>query len=34
MVITDFLEKNARLYGSETALVELNPSEERDQITT
>ena len=30
MVITEFLERNARLYGSDTALVELNPrSEER-----
>ena len=26
MVITDFLERNARLYGSDTALVEVNPS--------
>ncbi|MBQ5778238.1 MAG: acyl--CoA ligase, partial [Oscillospiraceae bacterium] len=34
MVITDFLEKNARLYGSEVCLVELNPSEERDSATT
>ena len=34
MVITDFLEKNARLYGSETALVEINPSEERDKAVT
>ena len=34
MVITDFLEKNARLYGSETALVEINPSEERDRVTS
>jgi len=34
MIITDFLEKNARLYGSETALVEINPSEERDQAVT
>ena len=34
MVITDFLEKNARLYGSDVCLVELNPSEERDKITT
>lgn len=30
MVITDFLERNARFYGSDTAIVELNPSEERD----
>ncbi|MCM1049774.1 MAG: acyl--CoA ligase [Clostridiales bacterium] len=34
MVITDFLERNARLYGSETALVEINPSEERDRAVT
>ncbi len=34
MIITDFLERNARLYGSETALVEINPSEERDKAVT
>ena len=34
MVITDFLERNARLYGSETALVELSPTEERDSAVT
>ena len=34
MVITDFLEKNARLYGDESALVEINPSEERDRAVT
>ena len=34
MVITDFLERNARLYGQETSLVEINPSEERDRATT
>lgn len=34
MVITDFLERNARLYGAETALVEINPSEERDRAVT
>ena len=34
MVITDFLEKNARLYGEEVALVEINPSEERDRAVT
>ncbi len=34
MIITDFLEKNARLYGAETALVEINPSEERDKAVT
>ena len=32
--ITDFLERNARLYGQETALVEINPSEERDKALT
>ena len=31
MVITEFLERNARLHGSDTALVELSPSEERDR---
>ena len=25
MVITDFLEKNARIYPNDTALVEINP---------
>ena len=34
MVITDFLERNARFYGAETALVEINPSEERDRAKT
>lgn len=34
MVITDFLERNARLYGSEVTLVEINPSEERDAAVT
>jgi hypothetical protein len=34
MVITELLEKNARLYGSDTALVEINPSEERDNVLT
>ena len=34
MVITDYLERNARLYGSEIALVEINPSEERDNAMT
>jgi len=34
MVITDFLERNARLYGAEIALVEINPSEERDRAVT
>ncbi len=34
MIITDFLERNSRLYGQETALVEINPSEERDKAVT
>ena len=34
MIITDFLEKNARLFGQECALVELSPSEERDKAVT
>ena len=34
MVITDFLEKNARLFGNEIALVEINPSEDRDRAST
>ena len=34
MVITDFLEKNARLCGNDIALVEINPSEERDRAVT
>ncbi len=34
MIITDFLERNARLYGGETCLVEINPSEERDNAVT
>ncbi len=34
MPITEFLERNARLYGDETALVEINPSEERDRAVT
>ncbi len=34
MIITEYLEQNARLYGGETSLVELNPSEERDEAVT
>ncbi len=34
MLLTDYLERNARLYGMDTALVEINPSEERDRATT
>ena len=34
MIITDLLERNARLYGGEIALVEVNPSEDRDKAVT
>ncbi|MBR3145602.1 MAG: acyl--CoA ligase [Clostridia bacterium] len=34
MIITDFLERNARLYPSDSALVEINPSKERDSAVT
>ena len=34
MVITELLERNARLYPSDTALVEVNPSVERDNAVT
>ena len=34
MPITDFLERNARLYGAEVSLVEVNPSEARDNAAT
>ncbi len=34
MVITELLERNARLYRDEIALVEVNPSEERDSAVT
>lgn len=34
MVITDFLERNARLWGEEIALVELSPTEDRDKAVT
>jgi len=34
MVITEILERNARLYGAEVALVELNPTEARDSAAT
>ena len=33
-MITDFLERNARLYGGEVALVELNPSDAHDSAIT
>lgn len=34
MVVTDLLERNAKLYGQEIALVEVNPSEERDKAVS
>ena len=34
MIITEFLERNARFKGGEIALVELNPTEERDNAVT
>ena len=34
MVITDLLENNARLFGDDIALVELNPTEARDNTVT
>ncbi len=34
MIITELLEKHARLQGSNIALVEVNPSEERDKAVT
>ncbi len=34
MIITEYLERNARLYGAESALVEINPSDERDHAST
>ena len=34
MVITDFLERNARLWGNDCALVELSPTEDRDKAVT
>ncbi|MDO4489210.1 MAG: class I adenylate-forming enzyme family protein [Eubacteriales bacterium] len=34
MVIIDLLERNARFHGNEIALVEINPTEERDNATT
>lgn len=34
MVITDFLERNARLYGLDTAIVVVSPSEKRDSAVT
>lgn len=34
MAITDFLEKNATLYGNETAIVELNPEQKENRRVT
>ena len=32
MPITDLLERNSKLYGDETALVEINPEVREEQI--
>lgn len=34
MAITDFLEKNAKLYPNETSLVEINPANQPDRAVT
>ncbi len=34
MIIAELLERNARLYGGETALVEMSPCEQRDNAVT
>ena len=34
MPVTDYLERNCKLYGDEVALVELNPSIEDTRKTT
>ena len=34
MIITEFLERNARFHPSDVALVEINPTEERDNAST
>ena len=34
MIITEFLERNARFNGAEVALVEINPTDERDKAVT
>lgn len=34
MVITDFLERNAKLYPSEISLVEINPENQPDRAVT
>ena len=34
MIIAELLERNARLYGGEIALVEMSPSEQRDKAVT
>jgi len=34
MIITELLERNAKLYRNEVALVEINPSDERDKAST
>ena len=34
MPVTDFLIRNAKLYGNEVALIELNPEEKDTRRTT
>ena len=34
MVVTELLERNAKLYGNEIALVELNPEEKDNRRVT
>lgn len=34
MAITDFLEKNAKLYPNEISLVEINPENQPDRTVT
>ena len=34
MIITDLLERNAREYGDDVALVEINPSDKTDHAVT
>ncbi len=34
MIITDFLERNARMFGEDIALVELSPTDDRDNAVT
>lgn len=33
MIVADFLERNAELYATETALIELNPAENPERVS-